>query len=270
MSSHCISACNDHDKTLWRAYTQYYIHPVRHMLSTAYTQYCIIPRSTVSRSQPASHLSSVYAPCCTQFPSFPQLRLNQWLVFQLPLGLLPDLPPPDRPLSDRPPPIPPPILIDCGLEVDLQCHSIMASKCISKLTRVRTGKASPCSLDPRLHVPHQTDLITASKFAWSWPSSESSTSLNHGFQWHHYTRSIMATKCFSTFNPSWHPSASATSLNDSFQVHMIKASIRAWLQPQIASLSSIDLSHQVHLWTRSVRLCWSGGALPDSKGICDK
>jgi len=36
--------------------TEYSIHRVLHTQSTAYTEYCIIPRSTVSHSQPVSHL----------------------------------------------------------------------------------------------------------------------------------------------------------------------------------------------------------------------
>ena len=40
------------------AYTEYSIHRVQHTLSTAFTAYYIIPRPSVSRSQPVSHLSA--------------------------------------------------------------------------------------------------------------------------------------------------------------------------------------------------------------------
>jgi len=65
------------------------------------------------------------------------------------------------------------------LQVLFQCHSITASKCISKLAQSRLRSASP-------------------------------NSLNHSLQMHLQTRSITASKCISEFTQSPSPSASQT------------------------------------------------------------
>jgi len=54
-SEYCIHRVQHTPNT---AYTEHSLHRVQHTLSTAYAAYCIIPRSTVSRSQPVSHLSA--------------------------------------------------------------------------------------------------------------------------------------------------------------------------------------------------------------------
>jgi hypothetical protein len=66
--SHCSQSLQAMFKSLDR---------VQYTLSTAYTAYCIIPRSTVFHSQPISHLS--VHPVCTQFCTFPQVQVNQWI-----------------------------------------------------------------------------------------------------------------------------------------------------------------------------------------------
>jgi len=159
-SSLSISPCNDHELTLSTAhtecsiyrvqhtpstaFTEYSMHRVLHTPSTAYTEYCIISRLTVSRSQPVSSLGGPY---CTQRSTFPRLRVNQWIEFQLPSHLPPDLPPPDRP-----PPSTAPISIHHGLHVRLQTRPITASRCISELH----------DLSFQMHL--QTNSITASKW----------------------------------------------------------------------------------------------------------
>jgi hypothetical protein len=55
--------------------------------STAYTVYCFIPWSTFSRSQPVSYRLADLD--CTQFSTFPQLRVNTWIESQLPSRLPP-------------------------------------------------------------------------------------------------------------------------------------------------------------------------------------
>jgi len=95
-------------------------HRVLHALSTAFTTYCMIPKSTVSHSQPVSYLSADHV--CTHFSTFHELGVNQWIESQLPLLLPPELPP-----AGSPPPSSPAISLDHGLQVSLQIGSITAS-----------------------------------------------------------------------------------------------------------------------------------------------
>jgi len=104
--------------------TEYSTHRVQHSLSTAYTAYRHHPKIDCL-PLPAS-LSSLGRPCCTQFPTFPQLRVKQWIESHLLSHLPPELQP-----AVWPPPSTPPISLDRGLQVHLQTQSITASKCIS-------------------------------------------------------------------------------------------------------------------------------------------
>ena len=122
------------------AYTEYSIHRVQHTLSTAYPAYCIIPRSTVTRSQPVSYLGR---PCCTQVSTFAQLRIDRWMKSPMLLSCLP---------PDLPPPSTTPILIDHGFQVYLPTPQL------------RLPSVSLSSLDPGLQVHLQTRSITASKY----------------------------------------------------------------------------------------------------------
>ena len=101
---------------------------------------------------------------------------------------------------------------------------------------------------------------TASKYssnlARSRPTSVSPNWLDYGLQ----VRTSMATKCISKLAQSWPPSASLSSLNLTIQVHIQTRSITASkciseftrsTSPR-ASLSSLDLSLQVHIQTRSI------------------
>ena len=73
-SSHFISPCHDQELTPSTAYNDYCIHCVLHHANTN----CL--------PLPAS-LSSVGRPCCTEFSTFPPLRVNQWIQSQLPSRL---------------------------------------------------------------------------------------------------------------------------------------------------------------------------------------
>jgi len=178
--------------SLSTAYTEYSIHRVLHTLRNAYTAYCIIPRSTIFRSQ---QVSSPGRHCCTHFSTFPPSRVNQWMKSQLPLRLPPELPPPDcSPLRA------PPISLNHGLQVHLQSRSITAnkrisevnrssvSKCISKVARARPPCAPPSSLDLGRQAPRQTRPITPAK-------------------------------CISEFTRSRSPSASPRSFDPGLHVH---------------------------------------------------
>jgi len=150
----------------WKVNTEYSIHRVLHTPSTGYTEYCIhrvLHHPKIDCLTPPAGLSALSGPCCTQFSTFPQLWVNQWIESQLPSHMPPDLPPPDSlppdwPPSDQsppdqPPPSTPPILADHGLKIPLRSWSIKVSKCISE-------------------------------FARSWPPNTSRNSLNHSFQVH--------------------------------------------------------------------------------------
>jgi len=154
---------------------------------------------------------SLGRPCCTQFSTFPQLRVNHWIESQLPLHLPPKLPP-----RDWPPPSTLPISLDHGLQVHLDTRSIRASKCISKLARLRTPSVS---LNSHYH-DLQDRTITASKciskLACLQPSSASQNSLDYGLQ----VRMITASKCI--FKLAWlrPPSVSPNSLDHGLEVHL--------------------------------------------------
>jgi hypothetical protein len=92
------------------------------------------------------------------------------------------------------------------LLVLLQSLLIMASKCISKLTRSRLPIASPNLLDCGLHEHLQSCSITASncisKLTGLRPPSASPNSLDRGLQVHLQTRSIMASESIREFSRS--------------------------------------------------------------------
>jgi len=193
-------------------------HQVQYTPSIAYTEYsihCVLQHPNINCLPLLASLSSFGRPCCTQFSTFPQLCVNQWIQSQLLSRFLPDLPPPDCP-----PPSPPPFSLDHGLQVHLQTCSITGSKCVSKLTRFRP----PSLHDHGLPVPLQTGLIMASKFVQSQPPSA-----------YLQTRMITASKCISKPTRSWPPSVSANSLDWGLHGGTIKTSkcisILAGLRP---------------------------------------
>jgi len=193
------------------AYTKYSIHRVQHTPSTAYTADCVIPRLNVS--QPVSQLSADYVVLNSlrshDYESSNELSLSFHRtclsIYRLQIRSL---------------------QIDClqidhlqfnrlqinHLQVLLQSRLIMASKCISKLTR----SGSPSSHD------HVLLLIT------SWPINRVSASIAHA-SWSTASRltplrSIAsrstASKYSSNLDWSWPPSVSPNTLNSSIQVHL--------------------------------------------------
>jgi len=189
--------------------TEYSIHRLQYTLSTTYTAYCIIPRSTVSRSQ--ASLSCLGRSCCTQFSTFEQLRVTQWIESELPSCLPAELAHPDWP-----PPGTPPFSLDRGLHVHLQTRFITASKCISELSRLRP----PSSHYHGLQVCTITASNCTSKLAWWRPPSASPIPLDYGLQVHLQTCSITAFKGIANLARSGPPSASPISLDYSLQVNL--------------------------------------------------
>jgi hypothetical protein len=156
---------------------EYSIHKVLHTLSTAYTAYCIILRSTVSRSQTVSHLSANHvvlkslhshnyqltnaqslSSCRASLPNY-RLQIDRLLVLLQSRPImaskcmckLVQSRPPSVSLNSQ----------DYGLQVHLQTRSITAFKCISKLVRLRPPSVSPNLLDYSLQVYLQTRSIRA-------------------------------------------------------------------------------------------------------------
>jgi len=190
------------------AYTEYSIDWVQHTFNTGYTRYS---ESSQDQLSPAPSYPGS-GPCCTQFCTFPQLWVNQWIESQFPSHMTPKLPPPDWPppdslppdwlrpdwpSSDQSPPRTPPILINHGLQVYLPRCSIMASKCISELT-------------------------------WSRPPRASPNLLNHGLQMHLRVHSISVSNCIPKLAQSRPPCASLSSLDLSLLVQLQTPSITAF------------------------------------------
>jgi len=169
---------------------------------------------------PAS-LASLGRTSCTQFSTFPQLLVNQWIESQLPSCLHPKLPPPVWP-----PPSPPPFSLEHGLQVHLHTRSITGSKFalswppsayLQTCSIIASKWISQDSLHHGVPVHLETRSITASKFAWlRSPSS--------------YPRTHTITSSKFTRSPS--PSASPNLLDHSLQVYLqlllITASKFAW------------------------------------------
>jgi len=103
--------------------------------------------------------------------------------------------------------------LDHGFQVYFQIRSITASKCISKLARLR----SPNSLDYGLQVYIQTRSITASKCISMLGRLWSPNSLDHGLQVYLQICSITASKCISKLARSQPWSVSLSSLDPHFQ-----------------------------------------------------
>jgi len=190
-----MTLCQNQELTPSTEFAENSIH-----LSTAYATCRIIPRSTLSCSQPVSFLNR---PCCTQFSTFTQLRVKQWMHSQLSSRLPPELPPPDWPPSSTPP-----ISLDHGLKV------------ISKLARLQPPSVSLNTLDYSLQVCTITAFKCISKLNRLWPPGASWNSLNHGLQVPLQTRLITASKCISKLARLQPPSVSPNSLDYSLGVYL--------------------------------------------------
>jgi len=185
-------------------------------VNTEYGIHCVLHHPSIDCLPLPASLSSLGRPSCTQFSTFPQLRVNQWIEFQIPSGLPPELSPPDWP-----PPSAPPITQDHGLQVHLKTRTITASKCIYKLAQSRPPSASPNLHNHGLQEILQTPSIAASKCISKPPQVQPPNLLDHGLR----VCTIMATTCISTL---------------------------AWSRSRGTSLSSLDHGLHVHLQTRTI------------------
>ena len=269
-----------------RVNTEYSINRVQHTPSKAYTEYCIhniLHHPKIDCLPPPASLSAFSGPCCTQFSTFPELLVNQWIESHLPLHMPPDLPPPDSlppdwPPSDQSPPdwLPPstcPILIDHGLQVNLWAHSISASVHL----QTRSITASECmSQFIRSRPPSASSEFTPSRSPSSSLSSQSRSrsaspnSLDHGLRVHLWVHLISVSKWISEFTRCWSPSASPNLLDHSLPVHLWVHLISA---SKCISEFTRFLGLQVHLQTPSIPAskciseftrCWSASASPKS------
>ena len=102
------------------------------------------------------------------------------------------------------------------LQVPLQTRSITASKCISKLARLRPAS----SHEHGLQVHLQSRSITASKYISKLARSRPPSSLDHCLQVYLQIRSITASKCISKLARSRPRSISLSSLDRHFQAHL--------------------------------------------------
>ena len=179
------------------ASTVHSIHLVQHTLRPAYTAYCIIPRSSVSRSQPVSHLAAEHV--VLNSPHSHNYKLtNEWSLSSCRASL-----PIYRLQIDR-------------LKALLQSSSIMASKCISKLAR-----SHPPSVSLNLHYSGlQIRTMTASKVISKLAQSRPRSSHDHSLQVHLQTGTMTAAKCISKLTRSRPPSASPNSLDHSIRLYL--------------------------------------------------
>ena len=157
-------------------------HRLQHTSSTASSQ----DRQSPAPNQfPAHSQFAISRRMLLYSTLYLQLQVNQWIKSQLPSHL-----PPNRPLASTPP-----ISLDHRLQVHLQTRSITASQCISEFP------------------------ITASKCLSKLVRLRPPSSHDHGLQLHLRTRSITASKCISKLGRSRPPSSSLNFFDHSLQVH---------------------------------------------------
>ena len=233
-SSLSITPGHHHKLTLSAAYTD---HSIPRLLNHPNIDCLPLPGS----------IPSLGRPCCTQFSTFPQLQVNQWIESQLPSRL-----PPPLQIHDWPPPRTPPNLLNHGLIAHLQWGSITASQCISEFTQSWPPIASSNSLDHSLPVNHWCNSMSVSNsvsnIARSWPQSVSPTCLEDSLPVHLQTRSITASLCISESTEYRSPSVSLSSLHLGIKLHLQSCSIMAsqcipeltQYRPESASLNSLD------------------------------
>jgi hypothetical protein len=174
----------------WRVNPTYSIHRVQHTLCAAGTVYCIIPISTVSRSQPVSQHTVDYVVCNSLDSELP----NKLSLSSRRASLL----------NNR-------LQID-HLHVHLQSRSIMASKCVSELAQPQPPSISLNSHDYRVKVCTITASKCITKLAWSQTRSASRNLLEQ------------APMCISKLARSQVPSLSPNLLNCGLQTHLNAAS----------------------------------------------
>jgi len=127
-----------------------------------------------------------------------------------------------------------------SVDYGLQVSTIIASKCISKLT----GFRPPCWHNYSLQLHLQIHSNMACTVAWQWPPTASSILLNYGLQVH----PTMACKYILKLARLWPSSLH----NDDVQVHLQTGSITAseWMSEfTLSSFSGapqIALKHHLH------------------------
>jgi len=183
-SSLTYSPCDDKEVTLITAYTEYSICRVQHTMSTAYTVYCIIPRSTVSHSQPVPYLLADHG-VFNSLHSHNYKLTNQSSFSSHHVSLLHY-----------------PLQIEL-LQVLCSSRLIMASRCISKLAWSQLPSVSLHSRGYSLQGRSITASECVSKVAWSQPQSEFLNSPDYGLQVH----TILSSQFVSKLIWSWPPSA---------------------------------------------------------------
>jgi len=180
--------------------------------------HCIIPTSSVSRSQPASWQTTFYS--IFDIPTMMSKPINR---------ISARIVPPSQTTASRmdasqyssnhagsQPSITFTDLLDYSLQVYLQTLSISATQCISQLSRWQP----PSLHNHDLQVHLQTCLIPASKcfskLTQLPPPSVPLISHHYGLQ----VRTIIASKCISKLSGSRPPNASLSSLDLSVHVHL--------------------------------------------------
>jgi len=176
-----------------------------------------------------------------------------------------------------------PISLNQVLLVHIQICSIVAFKCISKLTELQLPSASPNLLDHGNQVYLQSSSITACTFALSRISSTSPHLLDYGIQvdtimtsmfssilprLHHpsaylQTRPMTASLRISQSAQSRSPSVSPSSLDHTFQLYVQLCSItasrckskHAQLQPRSVSQCTLDYHFLIFLGFLSCTTC---------------
>jgi len=117
-----------------------------------------------------------------------------------------------------------PISCDYGLQLHLWVHSILASKCISKLSRLRPRITSLRSRDIGLQVHLWTRLIMVSncicEFTWSRPPSAISTLSRSRHPIASLGTPDLGLEVYRQFARSWPPSAFTNSLSHGLQLHL--------------------------------------------------
>jgi len=147
-----------------------------------------VPPCTIDRHQPALHESTKVKSCC-HIPTVASCLTDESSLCT-------------RCGVHRPPPCTHPISLDHGLQVHFPTRLITASKCISKLARLRPAGFHEHGLQVHLQTRSITISGCISKSIWTRPRSVSLNTLDSHLQEHLQTRSITASEYLSEFTPS--------------------------------------------------------------------
>jgi len=211
-----------------RLNTEYSIHWVQHTQSTAYTEYYIhriLHQPMMDQLPLPASLSSLGRPCCTQFSTFAQLRVDHWIESQLLSRLAPSW---------------------------ITASRMNSSWYASNLTRSWPPSASSNWFDHRLQVYLQSCTITATTFPQSPPSSVSPNSLDHGLQVHLQTGAVTAFKCISNLVQLRHWSP---------HDHRLEGILKfIYFRPPKISPNSLDYGLGVNFKVHSIKVWWNGVA----------